>query len=252
MKKLLLVLIAAALLAGLYYAARIWPVFTTDNTGAEKVVLLHGLGRNEKAMWLLESALLDAGYDVFNFAYPSTEETLEVLLDLIGEQIDDCCGASEQTVHFVGHSLGGLLIRDYLGQRRPKHLGYVVLIGSPNKGSELAEVELDESVQDLVGQMAGPAGKMLHTGPDGYPASLPPPDYPVGVIAGTRGTPMSDQWLPVPNDSMVSVESARLDGMTDFIQLDVNHWGLRNDRDVAAQVVFFLSHGQFEHAEPGS
>ena len=252
MKKLLLFVAVAALLAGLYYAVRIWPVFTTDNSGAEKIVLLHGLGRDEKAMWLLESALLEAGYDVFNIGYPSTEETPEILLGLVGKQIDDCCAASEQTVHFVGHSLGGLLARDYLGRRRPEQLGYVVLIGSPNQGSELAEVELDESVQDVITELAGPAGKMLHTGPGSYPARLPPPDYPVGVIAGTRGTKVSDRWLPVPNDSVVSVESARLEGMTDFIEVDVNHWGLRNDRAVAAQVVFFLKHGAFDHDNPGS
>ena len=249
-KKLLIVTAAAALLAGAYYAMRVLPVFTADNTGAEKVVLLHGLGRDEKAMWLLESALLDAGYDVFNIGYPSTEQPPEVLLEHVAGQIDACCANSSETVHFVGHSLGGLLARDYLGRRRPERLGYVVLIGSPNKGSELAEVELDESVQEVIGRWAGPVARRLDTGPDSYPAGLPAPDYPVGVIAGTRGSRISDKWLPVPNDSIVSVDSAKLDGMSDFVSFDVNHWMLRNDRAVADAVIAFLENGRFERDAP--
>ena len=94
---------------------------------------------------------------------------------------------------------------------------------------------------------SGPC-KPLRTGPDGFPASLPPPYYPVGVIAGTRDNPMSNKWLPIPNDGMVSVESVRLEGMTDFTTLDVNHWELRNEPDVAAQVIEFLLHGRFDSA----
>ena len=100
-------------------------------------------------------------------------------------------------------------------------------------------------MQEVLERWAGPSATALHTGPDGYPASLPAPDYPVGVIAGTRSTRLSDRWLPVPNDGAVSVESARLEGMTDFIMLDVAHWDLRGNREVARQVIHFLREGEF-------
>jgi len=245
MKKALTVLVAAGVLAGGYYLVRILPVFTTDNAGAEKVVLLHGFGRSAKSMLLLNSALTEAGFDVHNLDYPSTNQAPEALVELLGEAINSCCRDSAQTVHFVGHSFGGLLLRDHLGRHRPKNLGRVVLLGTPNKGSELADGDLGVAAEETLLEWAGPSARALNTRPDAYPASLPPPDYPVGVIAGIRGTHVSDRWLPTPNDGVVSVASARLDGMTDFVAVDVTHWDMRRDPVVAELVIDFLRHGEF-------
>ena len=251
MKKALAVLISVAIVAGGYYLVRISPVLTTDNAGAEKVVLLHGFGRSAMSMLLLNSALTEAGYDVYSLDYPSTDEAPEALVEIVGEKINSCCKDRAETVHFVGHSFGGLLVRDYLGRHQPKNLGHVVLIGTPNKGSELADDDLGIAAQETLLEWAGPSAQVLHTGPDGYPASLPAPDYPVGVIAGIRGTRMSDKWLPTPNDGVVSVASARLDGMTDFIAVEVTHWDMRSNPVVAELVIDFLRHGRFnDEREP--
>jgi pimeloyl-ACP methyl ester carboxylesterase len=247
MKKTLVILVAAGVLAGAYYLIRILPALTTDNTGAEKVVLLHGFGRSDMSMLLLDSALTEAGFDVYNLDYPSTAEAPETLVEIIGEDINNCCKDSVETVHFVGHSFGGLLLRDYLGRHRPGNLGHVVLIGTPNKGSELADDDLGVAAQETLLQWAGPSARALHTGPDGYAANLPAPEFTVGVIAGNRGNNLSDKWLPTPNDGVVTVESARLDGMSDFIAVDVTHWDMRRDPVVAELVVEFLQHGRFNH-----
>ena len=244
-KKFLLLLVAAGVVAGGYYLFRIAPVFTTDNTGAEKVVLLHGYGRSDMSMLILNSALTEAGYDVYSLDYPSIEEPPAALVDMIGAEIDNCCRDSGETVHFVAHSFGGLLVRDYLARRKPQNLGYVVLMGTPNKGSELANGELGIAAEEVLLEWAGPSAQALHTGPDGYPASLPAPDYPVGVIAGNWAPQLSEKWLPTPNDGVVSVDSARLDAMTDFIVVDVAHWNMRSDRVVADLVIEFLHHGSF-------
>jgi pimeloyl-ACP methyl ester carboxylesterase len=247
MKKALAILVVAGIVAGGYLLVRIAPVLTTDNTGAEKVVLLHGFGRSDLSMLLLNSALTEAGYDVHSLDYASIDEAPEALVEIIAEDINNCCKNGAETVHFVGHSLGGLLLRDYLGRQRPEELGHVVLIGSPNKGSELADADLGIAAQETLLGWAGPSAQALHTGPDGYAASLPAPDYSVGVIAGNRGNHMSDKWLPTPNDGVVSVESARLDGMTDFIEVEVTHWDMRRDQVVAELVIDFLRHGRFDH-----
>ena len=248
MKKLLVFLLVVGVLVGGYYVTRLYPLVTTDNAGADKVVLLHGLGRGKMSTLLLESALTKAGFDVHSIDYPSTDQAPEALVEIISQKIDDCCSGGPETVHFVGHSLGGLLIRTYLGRNQPSNLGRVVLLGTPNKGSELADTGRYQSVSNTLLELAGPAAKALNTGPNSFPASLPTPHFPVGVIAGTQDNPVSNQWLPLPNDGMVSVESARLDGMTDFIDLDVNHWGLRTEPDVASQVVEFLLHESFDHS----
>jgi pimeloyl-ACP methyl ester carboxylesterase len=249
MKKVLAILVVVGIFAGAYYLLRIAPVYTTDNTGSEKVVLLHGFGRTDKAMLLLNSALTEAGYDVHSLEYPSTDEAPETLVEIVGADINSCCRDGAETVHFVGHSLGGLLLRDYLGRHRPGKLGHVVLIGSPNKGTELADADLGIKAQETMLGWAGPSAQVLHTGPDGYAASLPVPDYTVGVIAGTRGNHVSDNWLPIPNDGVVSVESARLEGMTDFVDVDVTHWDMRSDSVVAELVIDFLRHGRFNQAD---
>lgn len=246
MKRLLILLLGVSLLVGAYYSLRLFPLLTTDNTGNDKVILLHGLGRSEMAMLLMESALTEAGFDVHSVGYPSTDQAPELLLEIISAEIDNCCSNSEKTVHFVGHSLGGLLIRAYLGRHKPENLGRVVLLGTPNKGSELAEVDELESLPKQFLELAGPTAKALRTGPNGFPATLPSPYYPVGVIAGTRNNRVANKWLPLPNDGLVSVESARLDGMADFITFELSHWDLRNDPQVAKQVGAFLLHGRFD------
>ena len=245
-KKLLLLLLGLGLAAGAYYSFKLLPLLTIDNTGNEKVVLLHGLGRSEMAMLQMESALTEAGFDVHSIGYPSMDEAPDALLKTIAEKIEACCADSKQTVHFVGHSLGGLLIRAYLAGHEQQNLGRVVLLGTPNRGSELADVEDTESVPTRLLEMAGPTAKALRTGPGGFPATLPPPHYSVGIIAGTRDNRLANEWLPIPNDGLVSVESARLDGMDDFVSFDVTHWDLRSDPQVALQVAAFLKGGRFE------
>ena len=246
MKKLLWLLLGSGLAVGAYYSLKLLPLLTTDNAGNEKVVLLHGLGRSEMAMLRLESALMEAGFDVHSVGYPSMDEAPDALLETVAEKIDACCADSKQTVHFVGHSLGGLLIRAYLADHEQQNMGRVVLLGTPNKGSELADIEDTETLPTRLLEMAGPTAKALRTGPGGFPASLPPPHYPVGIIAGTRDNRLANEWLPIPNDGLVSVDSARLDGMDDFVSFDVTHWDLRNEPQVAKQVVAFLGNGSFE------
>ena len=248
----LLIALLAGAVAGVPRLLRLLPLVTEDNTGAERVVLLHGLGRTERAMLLLEGELVAAGYEVHSLGYPSREQSPEELLAGLTPQITACCELEARTIHFVGHSMGGLMIRAYLAEFRPPQLGRVVLIGTPNGGSELADVERHGAVTGYLLERAGPSALALGTGEDDFPARLPPPDYPVGVIAGTRGTALGDTFLPVPNDGMVSVESTRLEGMADFMTLDATHWGLRNDARVADAVVSFLRTGRFGSGPPES
>ncbi len=235
-----------ATLGGVWYASRL-PLFQPPAPGAAQVVILHGLGRSENAMLILENALAGAGFEVHNIGYPSSEETPEELVARVSAAIDACCAGNGRPLHLVGHSLGGLLIRAYLAKGKPPNLGRVVLMGTPNRGSELADLE--EGLLGSVVELAGPTARMLGTGPDDFPASLPPPDYPVGVIAGTRDAVVTNEWLPLPNDSMVSLESTKLPGMTDSRAFHVTHWGLRNDADVAGAVIHFLQHGRFPPTE---
>lgn len=215
---------------------------TVESGLKETVVLLHGLGRSSRAMWLLEARLEDAGFKVENLDYHTIDSTPEQALAEVTEKINACCLDTPHTVHYVGHSLGGLMVRAYLAEFRPVWMGRVVLIGTPNQGTELVD-----RVQDhWWGQLAGPTAMSLGTGENSFPNSLPLPDYPVGVIAGVSGSGGNDFILPGLDDGLVPLEATKLEGMHDFIVFESGHAMMRYDKAIAHQVIEFLRHGRFD------
>jgi len=217
----------------------------SDAIARDTVVVLHGLGRGRSAMWLLGSRIENAGFDVVRIGYDSLREAPEEILADVVQQVDRCCRALATPVHFVGHSLGGLIIRGYLAAHRPANLGRVVLIGTPNNGTPLVDRFRDSWWLSL----AGPTARELGTGPDSFPASLPDPDYPVGVIAGVGASVFISGLIPGDDDGLVPVESTKVTGMTDFILVDLGHALMRYSDEVARQTVAFLQRGRFIHAQ---
>jgi pimeloyl-ACP methyl ester carboxylesterase len=218
---------------------------TSDARGAadkETVVLLHGLGRSEAAMWLLASRIETAGFDVVRIGYDSLGDPPERILATVSRQIDACCKASPNPVHFVGHSLGGLIIRAYLAENELRTPGRVVLIATPNAGTPLVDAYRDSWWMDL----AGPTAKSLGTDPDSFPNSLPAADYPLGVIAGVRDARFVD-LIPGDDDGLVPLESTKVTGMVDFTIVEANHLLLRYSQEVARQTIAFLRTGEFLH-----
>lgn len=210
----------------------------------ETVVLLHGLARSSLAMWRLADRLEAADYHVVRVGYRSLTRTPDEIVADISQQINACCEAATRKVHFVGHSLGGLLIRAYLAAHRPDNLGHVVMIGTPNHGSEVVDVYREHPLFDW----AGPMTAALGTGENSFAESLPLPDYPLGVIAGYLEEGRENPAIPGPDDGLVSVASTRLQGMQDFIALPSGHSALRYSPLVAQQTVNFLHRGQFVFA----
>ena len=212
----------------------------------EAVVLLHGLGRSWRSMKPLESRLSSEGYKVHNFAYPSRDTGPAELVTELERQVETCCGESAR-LHFVGHSLGAILIRIYLADNRPDSLGRVVMLSPPNHGSEIVDSMGDSWIFESV---MGPAAEQLGTGPDSLPNTLPPADYEVGVIAGSASVnPVGSIIIPGDDDGMVSVCSMRLDGMADFIVINKTHAFIMQSTTVTAQILEFLENGRFVHSD---
>ncbi len=213
----------------------------------DKIVLVHGLGRSERAMWLLAVRLEKQGFEVHRIDYNSVRLSPDEILDDASAQIRECCldPDSDATgkIHFVGHSLGGLVIRGYLQQSAPANLGKVVLIGTPNGGSPL----VDKYGKRWWARFFGPTTNALGTGNADFPSRLGDPDYPMGIIAGiTPLSPFSDD-LPGDDDGLVEVDATRVNGMQDFIVLKASHGFLRYSPRVVRQVVAFLQEGKFDH-----
>jgi triacylglycerol lipase len=211
---------------------------------AECVVLLHGLGRLSNSMSELETKLAPAGYSVANIKYPSRSHPIDVLaVDAIGRGLTQCGGERKSEIHFITHSLGGILLRYYLSQNTIPELGRVVMLGPPNQGSEIVDGLLPLPGFGFIG---GPAGVALGTGEGSIIDSLGPVDFNLGIIAGsTNINPLEFLFIAGPSDSIVSIESTKVRGMNAHIVLPVTHTFMMRNNEVIEQAIHYLKTGSF-------
>ncbi len=210
---------------------------------SEAVILLHGLARSDRSMNKLEKALAERGYRVHNVAYPSTRDTIRNLAEkAIPPALERCADAPR--VHFVTHSLGGILVRQYLGEHAVANLGRVVMLGPPNQGTEVVD-----KLGDFPGFrfFHGEAGLELGTGKGSVPNRLGRANFDLGIIAGTRSINLIlSSLIRGPNDGKVSVDRTRVEGMRDHLEMPVTHPFMMRNPGVIEQVIHYLEHGSFK------
>ena len=206
------------------------------------VILLHGLARSHASMSKLETYLKKNNYSVINLDYPSTRKTIHNLAEEnIPPMINACLDLDADDIDFVTHSLGGIVLRDYLQHHRIPKLKRIVMLSPPNQGSPLADFFHDNWLFQV---FRGPAGQALTTLEIHFPYPLPS-QYEVGIIAGNV-SPFGKLFFDEPNDGKVAVSSTYLDGINDFIVMPVTHTFMMKNKKVMYQILFFLNYGKFE------
>jgi pimeloyl-ACP methyl ester carboxylesterase len=220
---------------------------TLVRNNPECVVLLHGLCRTYRSMSRLEKALFRAGYDVVNVDYPSRHHPIARLAKGIYEALLDTIDPKGYArLHFVTHSMGGIIVRQILATADLNTLGRVVMLSPPNQGSEVVDRLRHRALYRLVN---GPAGLELGTGPKDIPRRLGPARFDLGVITGKKSVNLIlSTMLPGENDGKVSTRRARLAGMRDFLVVDAAHPFIMRKPEVIHQVLFYLQNGRFDRA----
>ena len=221
----------------------------TEIDGEESacVILLHGLGRTSDSMNEIAKSLSASGYQVWNESYPSRDKAVgELAVEAIEPALAFCQSHDIRQIHFVTHSLGGILVRYYLQDHDINQLGRIVMLSPPNKGSEIADQLKEFKLYQFV---TGPAGQQLGTTEDSVPNQLDPIGGEIGVIIGNSTSDPWFSWLiPGEDDGKVSVARARLEEMKDFLVVEQGHTFIMKKPQVIKQIVHFLKHGAFDHS----
>lgn len=214
-------------------------------TQAECVILLHGLARSDSSMSKLQDELEKEGFAVQNVSYESTKFNIETLAPAAIDPALVNCGKGN-SVNFVTHSMGGILVRQYLSKKHLPQLNKVVMLGPPNKGSEVVDTLGDFPGFHFIN---GDAGLQLGTGKSSVPNKLGAVDFDLGVIAGTRSINIIlSAIIPGSDDGKVSIDNTKIKGMKDHIEMPVTHPFMMDNNEVINQVIQYLRHGKFYRA----
>lgn len=221
-------------------------VLATDVQAQSCVILLHGLARTSASMDKMAAHLEGVGYQVVNHDYPSRKFNVETLAENeVSAGISKC--STEVQINFVTHSLGGILVRQYLTTHQLPKLHRVVMLGPPNHGSQVVDRLKNAPGFKLLN---GPAGAQLGTDELSIPSKLGSANFQLGVIAGTSTINLIlSTMLPNPDDGKVSVQSTKLAGMADHISLPVSHPFLMKNKKVIEEVENFLRDGYFSSSD---
>lgn len=215
-----------------------------DMSANEGVILLHGLCRSSASMGKMETALIASGFAVENVDYPSRTQNIDSLSEAaIGKALDSPSLQHCSKIHFVTHSLGGILVRSYFKRHKYQRLGRVVMLGPPNQGSEVCD---NLRSWWLFKMLNGPAGAELGTDPNSTPNTLGPVDFDLGIIAGDRSINwINSLMIKGKDDGKVSVERTKVAGMKEHLTVHLTHPYLMKNRRVIEYTLRFLKEGFF-------
>ncbi|MCX7018789.1 MAG: alpha/beta hydrolase [Candidatus Sumerlaeota bacterium] len=213
---------------------------TFSATATQVVFLLHGICKTRGDMFPLSMALKRRGYEVINWRYHSRKHRINELADQLSSAV---ASRPDARIHFITHSMGGIIVRTCLARHHFPNIGRFVMIGPPNQGARLADVLSRWALYRLV---FGPAGLDLRQGENGVCRDAGIPNCEFGIIAGGRGGSRGkNPFLPGDNDGTVTVESTRLEGAADFLLVPYSHTIIHMMPRTIRAAIKFIETGRF-------
>ena len=219
-----------------------WDRAQWHDQGGQTVVLLHGLWRGWRAMQPLARALEQEGFSTLNVPYPSGRLPIPHLVSRIRSEIEKI--QTDQPIHFITHSLGGIIVRSMLSTEVPWKLGRIVMLAPPNQGSEIVDWSRKHPI---LNRFLGPAGRAL--GSEGVPHQLPqlPAHVKAAVIMGNRSSiPIFKKLLGGENDGIVSAPGGKISGLCGFSVVNADHTFIQVHPEAIRLGVHFLKTGLWD------
>ena len=206
----------------------------------DRVILVHGLLMSGHVFYPVGAHLARQGFLSILYDYPTRRACVEehgaALCAFIEKEMESMRESEAGKLHFVTHSMGGLLLRVALRQLSPgtrSAIGRIVMITPPNKGSDVAEAVLRKLffAEKIVKCLPD-----LSSVPHSFANTFPEPDetFEIGIIAGSH-------------DRKVAVPSTHLAHERDHLILQSSHTAILFRKQTVHQTVHFLLHGTFEH-----
>ena len=210
-----------------------------DPMSGTAVITLHGILRSSKSWTDLQRVLQPDGYTFVSIDYPSTQQSISDFADQLQGLIVSLEGI--ERIHFVVHSMGGLIVRRWCQQYSDPRVERLVMIGTPNSGAEVASMLQKNLLFQLI---FGPSGQELVADPETFISTLPLPTMEFAVIAGAKGDSNGfNPLIPGDDDGIVTVKSARLPGAQDYLSVRSLHSFLPWHPEVMDATRRFLSTG---------
>lgn len=204
----------------------------------ETVILLHGLWLARWTVEPLRRGLAARGFRALSFGYRSMAADLDANARAL---LEFALKAGGPNVHFVGHSLGGLVALRALALAGTAVTGRTVLLGAPSQGCQVVEAVMQRpGGSRIVGRSIVQWQRSQSVTAVGH--------HTIGAIAGSRAFGVGSLFarIPRPHDGCVRVEETYMPGLADHLVMDVTHSGMLTSRKVMHQTDIFLRAGKFE------
>nr|WP_067285939.1 alpha/beta fold hydrolase [Marinobacterium profundum] len=206
----------------------------------EITILVHGFNRGRRDMAYLEAGLHREGWHTRALNLPTLFGDMNDCVAAMSAQLDDITG-SYRRVHYVAHSLGGLITLNFIRETQPQNTGHCVFIATPHGGSHLAQI-----ASRIPGytRVFKPIAELQPT--CAYDNCHAESGLSLGVIAGCRNSGLLGKlFLSDQSDGRVEVASACAGAARETIVLPFGHQEIHHRPETCAQVLAFLAQGRF-------